>query len=223
MFSQAYNLMEPEHSENYPIQTLEVLVPQIFNTSSILSSALPLSKVYFKDHTPLIKQLHQAHPTVSFAQIDEDIQESNFVPPQIDETFISRSLGWLKAELQNQEMTTEVKGHYKAICMGGTFDHMHSGHRLLLTQAALLTRDRMLIGVTSDALLKKKSYANIIQDFEARCESVRAFLSRLRGPDKPTADIFELNDPAGRAATDPEIEACILTPEVRKGGDIINS
>lgn len=36
------------------------------------------------------------------------------------------------------------------------------------------------------------------------------------------ADIFELNDPAGRAADDTEIEACVLTKEVEKGGLIIN-
>jgi len=99
---------------------------------------------------------------------------------------------------------------------------MHSGHRLLLTQAALLTTDRMLVGVTSDSLLSKKSYANIIESYETRCNHVRSFIKRLCGSSGPELDIFELNDPAGKAATDPEIEACILTPEVKKGGDMIN-
>ena len=34
--------------------------------------------------------------------------------------------------------------------------------------------------------------------------------------------MFELSDPAGRAATD-ELDACILTRETEKGGEIINS
>ena len=46
--------------------------------------------------------------------------------------------------------------------LGGTFDHMHSGHRLLLTQAAMFTKSRMVIGVTADELLKKKKYAEVI-------------------------------------------------------------
>ena len=111
---------------------------------------------------------------------------------------------------------------YNAVCLGGTFDHMHSGHNYLLTQAALLTKKRMLIGVTSDILLKKKMHAHLVEPWEKRCDNVVRFLSRLCGPEIKI-DLFELMDPAGKAATDNEIEACILTKEVEKGGQIINS
>jgi cytidyltransferase-like protein len=43
--------------------------------------------------------------------------------------------------------------------MGGTFDHMHLGHKLLLTQACLLTKDTLHVGITGDALLAKKAYS----------------------------------------------------------------
>ena len=36
-------------------------------------------------------------------------------------------------------------------------------------------------------------------------------------------DIFALSDPAGKAATDPDLNACILTRETEKGGIIINN
>ena len=36
-------------------------------------------------------------------------------------------------------------------------------------------------------------------------------------------NIFELADPVGLAGTVPEIEACILTREVEKGGAMINA
>ena len=65
---------------------------------------------------------------------------------------------------------------YDSVCLGGTFDHMHSGHKLLLTQAALLTGKRMLIGVTSDALLQKKKYASVLEPYSKREEYVRQFL-----------------------------------------------
>jgi cytidyltransferase-like protein len=54
------------------------------------------------------------------------------------------------------------------VCLGGTFDHMHPGHKLLLTQSALLAYKRLLIGVTSDCLLKKKAYAAYLEDYETR-------------------------------------------------------
>jgi phosphopantetheine adenylyltransferase len=45
---------------------------------------------------------------------------------------------------------------------------MHPGHKLLLTQAALLASNRLLIGVTSDCLLKKKAYAAYLEEFDLR-------------------------------------------------------
>ena len=111
---------------------------------------------------------------------------------------------------------------YKAVCLGGTFDHIHNGHRILLTQAALITSQRMLIGITSDVLLNAKKHAGFLEDYDKRCSNVRDFLTRLMGTNIQI-DIFSLNsDPAGRAATDTEIEAVVLTPETQKGGDIIN-
>ena len=61
----------------------------------------------------------------------------------------------------------------------------------------------MLIGVTSDVLLAKKKHASMIESFKSRCESVRAFLKRLKHDDKFRVEIFELRDPVGRAADGP--------------------
>lgn len=54
---------------------------------------------------------------------------------------------------------------YGTTVVAGTFDHLHSGHRLLLTQTALLTKDRMFVGVTTDALLAKKQNYDLIEDY----------------------------------------------------------
>ena len=111
---------------------------------------------------------------------------------------------------------------FEAVCLGGTFDHMHNGHRMLLTQSALLTSKRMVIGVTSDALLKKKKYAEYLEDYDRRCKNVTEFLYRLFG-NTCEIDIFALCDPAGKAATDDKLNACILTRETEKGGAMINA
>lgn len=55
---------------------------------------------------------------------------------------------------------------YKHACMGGTFDHMHLGHKLLLTQACLLTVDTLHIGITGDQLLSKKAYSEFLEPYE---------------------------------------------------------
>ena len=112
---------------------------------------------------------------------------------------------------------------YDTICMGGTFDHMHSGHKLLLTQACMLTKKKMIIGISADKLLEKKRNADIIEPWDQRAGYVRDFLQRLRGTTKIELDIFELVDPCGKGATEPDIDAVILTKEVEKGGHMINS
>ena len=68
----------------------------------------------------------------------------------------------------------------------------------------------MLIGVTSDDLLKKKKYSNVLQTFQNRANFVSTFLRRLRGSELQI-DIFELSDPVGQAATDINLDAVILT------------
>lgn len=72
---------------------------------------------------------------------------------------------------------------------------------MFITQAALVTKKRMLLGVTGDELLKKKNYAQYLETYEERSKGVEMFLRRLCGPDLEL-DIFVLKDAAGSAATD---------------------
>jgi len=72
------------------------------------------------------------------------------------------------------------------VAVGGTFDHLHAGHKLLLTAAALLLQPltpamdierRLVIGITGNQLLKSKKYAEYLQSWEQRQEGVVDFLS----------------------------------------------
>jgi phosphopantetheine adenylyltransferase len=60
----------------------------------------------------------------------------------------------------------------------------------------------------------------LIEDYDTRRRSVIEFVNRLNPNIK--IDTFELSDPVGQAGTDPNLEACILTREVEKGGQMIN-
>ncbi|KAI2605574.1 pantetheine-phosphate adenylyltransferase-like protein [Hypoxylon sp. NC1633] len=77
---------------------------------------------------------------------------------------------------------------YSIVCLGGTFDHLHPGHKLLLTAAALLLKVpedgaldpcQFVIGVTGDELLKRKKYAEFVQPWDERATNIIEFLSSI--------------------------------------------
>ena len=95
---------------------------------------------------------------------------------------------------------------YHTVCLGGTFDHLHPGHKLMLHAAILLlnvpekkspeegrsepmSRCELVVGVSSDQLLAKKKYAEELQSWDVRARSVLEFLSTLvsRSTTEPTA------------------------------------
>ncbi|KAG6003547.1 hypothetical protein E4U21_001909 [Claviceps maximensis] len=79
---------------------------------------------------------------------------------------------------------------YSTVCLGGTFDHLHPGHKLFLHAAVLLLNVKetgsktgrqcqLVIGISSDELLAKKKYAEELQSWDIRAHSVLNFLSTL--------------------------------------------
>lgn len=83
---------------------------------------------------------------------------------------------------------TYSKNHF-SIAVGGTFDHLHAGHKLLLTMtlylitpvlnSAILHERTLTIGITGDTLLQKKQFIDELQDWDTRKTSVQNFLLGL--------------------------------------------
>jgi len=71
---------------------------------------------------------------------------------------------------------------YSSVCVGGTFDGMHYGHRKLLTLAVSSVQPisgRLLVGVTRDEMLRHKAFAESIPSLEERVAGVLDFLGNL--------------------------------------------
>ncbi|KAF4507636.1 hypothetical protein G6O67_004113 [Ophiocordyceps sinensis] len=109
-------------------------------------------------------------------------------------------------------------GGYSTVCLGGTFDHLHPGHKLLLEAAVLLLAVpdggaepcTLIIGISGDELLTKKEYASELQPWEARAGSVIAFLSTALGSGPTTTAARVTRVPAashGGPSAAPEIRA----------------
>jgi phosphopantetheine adenylyltransferase len=149
--------------------------------------------------------------------------------------------------------------NHLSVAVGGTFDHLHIGHKLLLTmfafvlgrrQASEQTPSTLTVGITGDALLKNKKYAEHLESWKRRQESTHDFLSSIvcfGQPDDARVKVQEFHDPGpnghavhvsypfgltikyveiwdpfGPTITDENITALALSLETRGGGAAVN-
>ncbi|NIW12582.1 MAG: adenylyltransferase/cytidyltransferase family protein, partial [Candidatus Thorarchaeota archaeon] len=73
-------------------------------------------------------------------------------------------------------MTKEKLGK---VAVGGTFDEFHKGHEALLRKA-FEVGNRVLVGVSSDDLVKKLGKSHVVATYEKRVNYLKSF---LRGQD----------------------------------------
>jgi len=139
--------------------------------------------------------------------------------------------------------TPNLSGHtlpsdYPVTALGGTFDHLHSGHKILLSMGAYITSKKLIVGMTGllkfnsvnllpnnntniiiqdDVLLKNKSNKHILQSFPVRKENVRKFLHLFKP--EIVADIVPIDDVYGPTGWDPNVQALVVSKETLSGAE----
>jgi phosphopantetheine adenylyltransferase len=182
------------------------------------------------------------------------------------ETKVSRVRGGTVVTANTSDTTTATalvessnsSTKHLSVAVGGTFDHLHIGHKLLLTMFAFVLGRRqqsdstsvLTVGITGDALLVNKKFADHLESWKARQEATHDFLSsivyfgrsddnRIRvqeinepGPNGHAVHVsypfgltikyVEIWDPFGPTITDKDISALALSLETRGGGAAVN-
>ncbi|XP_008010816.1 bifunctional coenzyme A synthase [Chlorocebus sabaeus] len=112
-----------------------------------------------------------------------------------------------------------VRGYYRG-AVGGTFDHLHNAHKVLLSIACILAQEQLVVGVADKDLLKSKLLPELLQPYAERVEHLSEFLVDI----KPslTFDIIPLLDPYGPAGSDPSLEFLVVSEETYRGGMAVN-
>lgn len=104
---------------------------------------------------------------------------------------------------------------HTSVAVGGTFDHLHIGHKLLLTMTAFLldypekdTPDEeclITIGITGDDMLKNKKFSSVLEPWQTRQFNVIDFLQ----------SILCFQSPAG-----PHMKSKEISSEIQHGREV---
>lgn len=124
------------------------------------------------------------------------------------------------ADIPEYSGASEARRH-TSVAVGGTFDHLHIGHKLLLTMLAFLlteggdaehSKKSLAVCVTGDELLKNKKFAEVLESWEDRQKNAMAFMRAI-------IDFRPLSDAPVKTATksDPGPNGYVVEYELGEG------
>ena len=111
-----------------------------------------------------------------------------------------------------------ASGGFKQTVLGGTFDHLHIGHKLLISTAILLAIEQTTVGITAPELLSKKRDADKLEPLGDRIKSVQKFCNLFRKD--LTYQILPIHDVYGPTKNDKTCEAIVCSEETRRGCEL---
>ena len=107
---------------------------------------------------------------------------------------------------------------FSLVAMGGTFDLIHKGHKVLLSKAFGIS-DKVLIGLTSDKLAAKKGKTPI-NNYVTRLKNLKSTI--YCNFVDPAFEISKLDDDFGPAVLQENVKALILSGETSTQGEALN-
>ncbi len=108
---------------------------------------------------------------------------------------------------------------YACVTVGGTFDHLHKGHEILLQKSFAIAR-KVKIALTVDGFSPQKQFDFLIQSYEERKKAMEHFLKENNFFDR--AEIIPIADEFGFAPTDKELDGIVVTEETKQNALTIN-
>eukprot|EP00817_Percolomonadidae_sp_ATCC50343_P003935 CAMPEP_0117427564 /NCGR_PEP_ID=MMETSP0758-20121206/7394_1 /TAXON_ID=63605 /ORGANISM="Percolomonas cosmopolitus, Strain AE-1 (ATCC 50343)" /LENGTH=407 /DNA_ID=CAMNT_0005213291 /DNA_START=841 /DNA_END=2061 /DNA_ORIENTATION=+ len=154
----------------------------------------------------------------------ENLKErQTWTPLIVDDLNVTNVTLMDKIEEEQIELTEET---YNRVCVGGTFDRLHMGHKLLLSSLVLRAKEggTLVIGITTEELQQKKAFKELIEPFEVRVANVKAFINQFSaGRETPFQFVIApLHEPFGPTITEDAIELLVVSEETKKGGEKVN-
>ncbi len=99
---------------------------------------------------------------------------------------------------------------FRVVGVGGTFDEFHKGHEALLAKAFEVS-ERVIIGLSTDALVQKMGKPHEIAPYDVRLEELKSYLRKHGWTDR--AKTIPIRTIYGNALTSRQIEAIVVSRE----------
>lgn len=109
---------------------------------------------------------------------------------------------------------------FKKVAVGGTFDELHKGHKILLLKAFEIG-EKILIGLCSDKFVEQMKKPHITAKYNERRKELLKFLKSNKFEEK--YEIVVLNDAFGKTTIDNTIDALVVSEETKKIALLINN
>lgn len=178
-----------------------------------LSTYCQLNAVYTENYTEtqqIVTEINQYRLSFGFLPVTaKQLKIDSLLQQQYNHnhTTISSSL-------------STVFPRYNNVVIGGTFDHLHSGHKILLTVAILTCTQKLVIGLTVDSMLVNKKYREELQSWSLRRDLLIQYIKLI----SPTIeiDIQPLYDMYGPSVSYTNLQAIVVSEETVKGGGMVN-
>lgn len=104
------------------------------------------------------------------------------------------------------------KRTYATVATGGTFDHLHAGHKRLL-ERSFEVGDRVIIGLTSDEFVRREGKKPDLSYAKRKKELADYLEERFPGREYTIA---KLDDYFGPGIADSGVQALVASPETGK-------
>jgi len=108
---------------------------------------------------------------------------------------------------------------FSCVGIGGTFSQLHKGHKAIINKA-LDVGDMVLIGLTTDEMVKKLKKRHPVTSYEERRSNLEQFLRENDAYER--VQILPLEDPYGPAARREDQEAIVVSTETAPRVEEIN-
>jgi phosphopantetheine adenylyltransferase len=160
-----------------PVVDLSTLIKSR-QPSTIFSTEAETGIKLTKDFTILYHSIHNSSPEIT--QLPSGPSLTTNIPTSPLSTSFLTSLPSTTTATTDPSPTR--KPHHQ-VAVGGTFDHLHIGHKLLLTATILLADPsqprKITIGITGDALLVNKKHASALESWSVRQQRCAEFVESI--------------------------------------------